>query len=158
MVTQSKPSQRVQRETWNHSVCQSECQCDQRSHQRYIVSSSLNTKGKRRSIVHYFPAWRANGPHRYILTKYRGKAKIHRPFSTNLEGTNNGNPQSASTSVHIVSSLLNTEGKWRSIAHPLPTWRAPLMSQSCKHQHVHHRTLIALITGQDNYWFLKKCL
>ena len=59
-----------------------------------IVTSSLNTEGKQRSIAHPLPTWREPTmvirihPHRYILTEYRGKEKIHRPSSASLEGTN----------------------------------------------------------------------
>ena len=40
-----------------------------------------------------------NDPHRYILTKYKVKAKIHRPSFASLEGTNDGNLH-PSTSLH----------------------------------------------------------
>ena len=118
-MTQSKQSQRVQRETRNHLVCQSECH-RANTLNNIIISSSLNTKG---IVKIHHPSFAilegTNDRHHYILTEYRGKVKIHHPSLASLEGTND---------VHIVTSSLNTEGKRRSIAHPQPAWRAPTMA------------------------------
>ena len=80
-MTQSKQSQRVQHETRNHSVCQSECHRDQRSHQRYIVTSSLNTKGTAKSHRPSFASLEGtNDLHRYILTEYRRNNEVPSPI------------------------------------------------------------------------------
>ena len=71
--------------------------------ENHIITSSLNTEGKWRSITHPQPAWRHQWcPHRYILTEYRGKAKIHHPFSASLEGTNDGS-RSCNINIWYIS-------------------------------------------------------
>ena len=128
-MTQSKRSQRVQRETRNHSACQSECH-RANALNNVIVSSSLNTKG---TVKIHHPSFArlegTNDPHHYILTEYRRNNEV---TIAHLLPT-----WRAPTMVHhIVTSSLNTEGTTK-IHRPSSASLEGTndVSRSCKHQH-----------------------
>ena len=163
LVTQSKQSQRVQRETRNHSVCQSECHRDQRSHQRYIVTSSLSTKG---IVKIHHPSFASlegtNDLHRYILTEYRRNSEVPSPIFCQPRGNQRWNtsslhPHWISRESEDPSPILNQPGgnqRWQTTSlHPhwIPRESedpSPILNQPGGHQWCPHRYILTEYRGK----------
>jgi len=69
-----------------------------------------------------------NDLHHYILTEYRRKAKLHRPYFANLEGTNDGTPHRYILIEYRAKAKIH-----RPSSASLEGTND--VSQSCKHQH-----------------------